>query len=81
MSSFLQLVIALWVVITIGLGLGYIIYFIKSTSPKSSILRIINHSNILNLFGKIFLNVLYLILCPAIFLLEWLIIAMTYHKN
>lgn len=81
MNLFLEIMIGIWVTSTFGIGFGYISYLIQSTTNKTSIIRVINKSNTLNLFGKIFSNMLYLFLCPAIATLEWLIIAMTYHKR
>lgn len=82
MSLFLQMVFALWVIMPCIIGIGYVIY-LSSTKPSdwSYIVKIINRSNALNLFGKIFLNTLYILLCPIIAVIEWLITAMTYHKR
>lgn len=81
MSLFLDIIIGIWVTFTFGIGFGYISYLTQSTTNKTSIIKVINKSNTLNLFGKIFSNMLYLCLCPAIAVIEWLIIAMTYHKR
>ena len=82
MSLFLQIMISLWVIMSCIVGIGYVIY-LSSTRPAnwSHIVRIINKSKVLNIFGKIYLNVLYMLLCPFIATIEWLIIAITYHKN
>ena len=82
MSLFLQVVISLWVIIPCVTGIGYVIY-LSSTKPSdwSCIVKIINRSKALNLFGKVLLNALYLFLCLVIAIVEWLIIGMTYHNK
>lgn len=82
MSLFLQIVVSLWVIMPCVTGIGYVIY-LSSTKPSdwSCIINLINRSKLLNLFGKTFLNVLYILLCPVIAIVEWLIIGMTYHKG
>lgn len=82
MGLFSQMVFALWVIMPCIVGIGYVIY-LSSTRPADwlCIIKIINRSKVLNLFGKIFLNTVYILLCPFIAIIEWLIIAMTYHKK
>lgn len=82
MSLFLQIMISLWIIMPCVIGIGYVIY-LSSTKPAdwAYITKIINKSKVLNLFGKIFLNALYILLCPIIAIIEWLIIAMTYHRR
>lgn len=79
MSLFLQIIIYIWIISTVSVIIGYSV----SVSNKNftGLVNIINKSETLNLFGKIFLNLLYLLLCPVISIPEWLITAMTYHKN
>ena len=76
MNIFLQIIVSLWVIMPCVTGIGYVIY-LSSTKPSdwSCIVKIIN------LFGKVLLNTLYLFLCPVIAIVEWLIIGMTYHKG
>ena len=79
MSLFLQIMICIWIITTVSVIIGYS----ASVSNKNftGLVNIINKSETLNLFGKIFSNLLYLFLCPVIAILEWLITAMTYHKG
>ena len=82
MSLFLQIMISLWIIMPCVIGIGYVIH-LSSTKPAdwAYITKIINKSKVLNLFGKMFLNALYILLCPIIAIIEWLITAMTYHKK
>ena len=79
MSLFLQIMICIWIISTVSVIIGYS----ASVSNKNftGLVNVINKSETLNLFGKIFSNLLYLFLCPVISILEWLITAMTYHKG
>lgn len=79
MSLFLQIMICIWIIFTVAVILGYS----TSVSNKNftGLVTIINTSETLNLFGKVFLNLLYVFLCPVIAVVEWLITAMTYHKK
>lgn len=79
MSLFLQIVICIWIIFTVAVIIGYS----ASVSNKNftGLVNIINTSETLNLFGKILSNLLYLLLCPVIAIVEWLITAMTYHKK
>ena len=79
MSLFLQIMISTWIITTVSVIIGYS----ASVSNKdfTGLVNIINTSETLNLFGKIFSNLLYLFLCPVIAIPEWLITAMTYHKG
>ena len=79
MSLFLQIMICIWIISTVSV----IIAYSASVSNKyfTGLVNVINKSETLNLFGKIFSNLLYLFLCPVIAILEWLITAMTYHKG
>lgn len=79
MSLFLQIMISTWIISTICVIIGYS----ASVSNKNftGLVNIINKSETLNLFGKIFSNLLYVFLCPVIAIPEWLIIGMTYHKK
>ena len=79
MSLFLQIMICIWIISTVSV----IIAYCASVSNKyfTGLVNIINKSETLNLFGKIFSNLLYLFLCPVIAIPEWLIIGMTYHKK
>ena len=79
MSLFLQIMISTWIISTICVIIGYS----ASVSNKNftGLVNIINKSETLNLFGKIFSNLLYVFLCPIIAIVEWLIIGMTYHKK
>lgn len=79
MSLFLQIMICIWIIFTVSVILAY------STSVANKnftgLINIINKSETLNLFGKVFSNLLYVFLCPIIAIVEWLIIGMTYHKK
>lgn len=79
MSLFLQVMICIWIIFTVAVIMGYS----ASVSNKdfTGLVNIINKSETLNLFGKIFSNLLYLFLCPVIAIVEWLITVMTYHKG
>ena len=79
MSLFLQIMISTWIISTVSVIIGYS----ASVSNKdfTGLVNIINTSETLNLFGKIFSNLLYLFLCPVIAMPEWLITVMTYHKG
>ena len=79
MSLFLQIMICIWIISTVSVIMGYS----ASVSNKNftGLVNIINTSETLNLFGKVFLNLLYVFLCPVIATVEWLITAMTYHKK
>lgn len=79
MSLFLQVMICIWIIFTVAVILGYS----ASVSNKNftGLVNIINTSETLNLFGKVFLNLLYVFLCPVIAIVEWLITAMIYHKK
>ena len=79
MSLFLQIMICIWIISTVSVIIGYS----ASVSNKNftGLVNVINKSETLNLFGKIFSNLLYLFLCPVISIPEWLITAMTYHKK
>lgn len=79
MSLFLQIMICIWIIFTVAVIIGYS----SNISNKyfTGLINIINESETLNLFGKIFLNILYVVLCPVIAIVEWLIIGMTYHKG
>lgn len=79
MSLFLQVMICIWIISTVSVIIGYS----ASVSNKNftGLVNVINKSETLNLFGKIFSNLLYLFLCPVIAILEWVITAMTYHKG
>ena len=79
MSLFLQIMISTWIIFTVSVILAYS----ASVSNKyfTGLINVINKSETLNLFGKIFSNLLYVCLCPIIAIVEWLIIGMTYHKK
>ena len=79
MSLFLQIMISTWIITTVSVTIAYC----SSVSNKNftGLINVINKSETLNLFGKIFSNLLYLFLCPVIAIPEWLIIGMTYHKK
>ena len=79
MSLFLQIMICIWVITTVSA----IIAYSASVSNKNftGLVNVINKSETLNLFGKMFSNLLYLFLCPVISIPEGLITAMTYHKK
>ena len=79
MSLFLQIMISTWIISTICVIIGYTSAL--SNRDFTGLVNVINKSETLNLFGKIFSNLLYLFLCPVISIPEWLIIGMTYHKK
>lgn len=79
MSLFLQIMISTWIISTICVIISYTSAL--SNRDFTGLINAINKSEMLNLFGKIFSNLLYLFLCPVISIPEWLIIAMTYHKG
>ncbi len=79
MSLFLQIMICIWIIFTVAVIIGYSVNV--SNKYFTGLVNIINNSETLNLFGKILLNILYMVLCPLIASIEWLIIAMTYHKR
>ena len=75
----LQIIICIWIISTICVIIGYTSAL--SNRDFTGLINAINKSETLNLFGKIFSNLLYLFLCPVIAIPEWLIIGMTYHKK
>lgn len=79
MNLFLQIMICIWIIFTVAVIIGYS----ANVSNKyfTGLVNLINESETLNLFGKIFSNLLYVFLCPIIAIVEWLIIGMTYHKG
>ena len=79
MSLFLQIMISIWIISTICVIIGYTSAL--SNRDFTGLINAINKSETLNLFGKIFSNLLYVFLCPIIAIPEWLIIGMTYHKK
>ena len=79
MSLFLQVMICIWIIFTVAVILGYSASV--SNRDFTGLVNIINTSETLNLFGKVFLNLLYVFLCPVIAIVEWLITAMIYHKK
>ena len=79
MSLFLQIMISTWIISTICVIIGY--NAALSNRDFAGLINAINKSETLNLFGKIFSNLLYVFLCPVIAIPEWLIIGMTYHKK
>ena len=79
MSLFLQIMISTWIITTVSVIIGYSIAV--ANKNFTGLVNVINKSETLNLFGKIFSNLLYLFLCPIIAIVEWLIIGMTYHKK
>ena len=79
MSLFLQVMICIWIISTICVIIGYTSAL--SNRDFTGLINAINKSETLNLFGKIFSNLLYVFLCPVIAIPEWLIIGMTYHKK
>ena len=79
MSLFLQILISTWIISTICVIIGYTSAL--SNRDFTGLINAINKSETLNLFGKIFSNLLYVFLCPIIAIVEWLIIGMTYHKK
>lgn len=79
MSLFLQIMICIWIIFTVSVILAYSV--LVANKNFTGLINVINKSETLNLFGKIFSNLLYLLLCPIIAIVEWLIIGMTYHKK
>lgn len=79
MNLFLQVMICIWIIFTVAVIIGYSVNV--SNKYFTGLVNVINKSETLNLFGKIFSNLLYLFLCPVIAIPEWLITAMTYHKG
>ena len=79
MSLFLQIMICIWIIFTVSVILAYSV--LVANKNFTGLINIINKSETLNLFGKVFLNLLYVFLCPIIAIVEWLIIGMTYHKK
>ena len=79
MSLFLQIMISTWIISTICVIISYTSAL--SNRDFTGLINAINKSETLNLFGKIFSNLLYVFLCPVIAIPEWLIIGMTYHKK
>ena len=79
MSLFLQIMISTWIISTVSGILAYSV--LVANKNFTGLINVINKSETLNLFGKVFLNLLYVFLCPIIAIVEWLIIGMTYHKK
>lgn len=79
MSLFLQIMICIWIIFTVAVIIGYSANV--SNKDFTGLVNIINTSETLNLFGKIFLNILYVFLCPLIAAVEWLITLMIYKKK
>lgn len=79
MSLFLQIMICVWIIFTVAVIIGYSVNV--SNKYFTGLVNLINESEMLNFFGKILSNLLYLFLCPVIATVEWLIIGMTYHKK
>ena len=79
MNLFLQVMIYVWIIFTIAVIIGYSVN--ASNKYFTGLINAINKSETLNLFGKIFSNLLYVFLCPLIAIVEWLITAMTYHNK
>ena len=79
MNLFLQIMICIWIIFTVSVILAYSV--LVANKNFTGLINVINKSETLNLFGKIFSNLLYLFLCPVIAIPEWLIIGMTYHKK
>lgn len=79
MSLFLQIMICIWITFTISVIIGYSVNV--SNKYFTGLVNIINTSETLNLFGKVFLNLLYIFLCPVIAAVEWLITLMIYKKK
>ena len=79
MNLFLQVIICIWIIFTVAVIIGYSANV--SNKDFTGLINLINESETLNLFGKIFSNLLYVFLCPIIAIVEWLIIGMTYHKG
>ena len=79
MSLFLQIIVCIWIIFTVAVIMGYS----ANVSNKyfTGLVNFINESETLNLFGKIFLNILYVVLCPLIAAVEWLITLMIYKKK
>lgn len=79
MNLFLQIMICIWITFTISVIIGYSVN--ASNKYFTGLVNIINTSETLNLFGKVFLNLLYVVLCPLIAAVEWLITLMIYKKK
>ena len=79
MSLFLQIMICIWIIFTVAVIMGYSVNV--SNKYFTGLVNLINESETLNLFGKIFLNILYVVLCPLIAAVEWLITLMIYKKK
>lgn len=79
MSLFLQIMICIWIIFTVAVIIGYSVNV--SNKYFTGLVNLINESEMLNLFGKILSNLLYLFLCPVIAIIEWVVLAMTYHKK
>lgn len=79
MSSILQIMICIWIIFTVAVIIGYSVNV--SNKYFTGLVNLINESEMLNLFGKILSNLLYLFLCPVIAIIEWVVLAMTYHKK
>lgn len=79
MSLFLQVMICIWIIFTVAVIIGYSANV--SNKDFTGLINLINESETLNLFGKILLNLLYLLLCPVIAIVEWLITLMIYKKK
>ena len=79
MSSILQMMICIWIIFTVAVIIGYSVNV--SNKYFTGLVNLINESEMLNLFGKILSNLLYLFLCPVIAIIEWVVLAMTYHKK
>lgn len=79
MSLFLQIMISTWIIFTVSVIIAYSANV--SNKDFTGLINLINESETLNLFGKIFSNLLYVFLCPIIAIVEWLIVGMTYHKG
>lgn len=79
MSLFLQIMICIWIIFTVAVIIGYSVNVSKKYF--TGLVNLINESEILNLFGKILSNLLYLFLCPVIATVEWVVLTMTYHKK
>lgn len=79
MSLFLRIMVSIWIISTVSVTIVYCASV--SNTNFTGLVNVINKSKTLNLFGKIFSNLLYLFLCPVISIPEWLITAMIYHKK
>ena len=79
MSLFLQIMISTWIISTICVIIGYTSAL--SNRDFAGLIKTINKSETLNLFGKILSNLLYVFLCPIIAIPEWLIIAKKKNKK